>query len=256
MIGEHIFKKRGQADPDFRWRGGDISRVEAFSDGVFAITITLLVVSTSAPSSFYDLWLLIKDLPAFMASFILIMLAWHSHYLFFRRYGLEDNGTTALNAVFLFMIMFFAFPLKFMCVFLWQLIIGGPVVELFILPEGFYFPGQSELTSMNEKITYQLRGMMYLYGIGHCGVFGILGLLGLRAYIFRHVLELDDLEIIITQNNMWMAVISVVIGLLSISILLLTKEALFSGLIYFLLAPMHGWMGWYSARRVKHIKSA
>jgi hypothetical protein len=34
MIREHLFHKRAPADPMFRWRGGDVSRLEGLSDGV------------------------------------------------------------------------------------------------------------------------------------------------------------------------------------------------------------------------------
>jgi len=37
MIREHLFHKRAPADPMFRWRGGDISRLEGLSDGVFGV---------------------------------------------------------------------------------------------------------------------------------------------------------------------------------------------------------------------------
>jgi hypothetical protein len=43
MIREHLFEKRLPTDPLFRWRGGGVSRVEGFSDGVFAVILTLLI---------------------------------------------------------------------------------------------------------------------------------------------------------------------------------------------------------------------
>jgi len=105
MIREHLFHKRAAADPLFRWRGGEVSRLEAFSDAVFALTLTLLVVSLSVPQTFYELWQTFRDLPVFVVSFALLMMAWQYHYSFFRRYGLEDMVTIVLNAVFLFLIL-------------------------------------------------------------------------------------------------------------------------------------------------------
>ncbi len=35
MIREPLFAKRAPADPDFRYRGGDVSQIEAVSDGAF-----------------------------------------------------------------------------------------------------------------------------------------------------------------------------------------------------------------------------
>ncbi len=79
MIREHLFHKRAPADPMFRWRGGEISRLEGLSDGVFAVTLTLLVVSLDVPETFYALWLTIGDTPAFLACFVMLMMAWRYH---------------------------------------------------------------------------------------------------------------------------------------------------------------------------------
>lgn len=85
MIREHLFHKRAPADPLFRWRGGEVSRLEAFSDAVFAVTLTLLIVSGTPPKNFDDLWLTFRDLPVFLVSFAMLMMAWYYYYQFFRR---------------------------------------------------------------------------------------------------------------------------------------------------------------------------
>ena len=36
-------------EKNFRWRGGQVSRIEAFADAVFALSLTLLVVSADVP---------------------------------------------------------------------------------------------------------------------------------------------------------------------------------------------------------------
>lgn len=85
MIREHLFDRRAPADPMFRWRGGDVSRLEGLSDGVFAVTLTLLVVSLDVPSTFYELWLTIRDLPVFLVCFAVLLMVWRYHHIFFRR---------------------------------------------------------------------------------------------------------------------------------------------------------------------------
>jgi hypothetical protein len=42
-------------EPHFRWRGGEITRLEGFTDAVFAFAVTLLVVSLEVPHMFEEL---------------------------------------------------------------------------------------------------------------------------------------------------------------------------------------------------------
>jgi uncharacterized membrane protein len=102
----------------FRWRGGNPTRVEALSDMVFAFALTLLVVSNQPPGSFAELQAQLWGFPGFAAAFVMLLVLWHAHYIFFRRYGLADGWTTALNAALLFLILFFVYPLKYLATML------------------------------------------------------------------------------------------------------------------------------------------
>jgi len=253
MIRQHLFSKRAPADPDFRWRGGDMSRVEALSDGVFALTITLLVVSATAPRSFYDLWLMVRDLPAFVLSLAIIMAAWHTHYSYFRRYGLEDTQTIILNSVFLFLIMFFAYPLKFLCTFLWLLIIGEDTQVLFVIPDiaqGLTFFG----TDIFSSALGQRVAMIYLYGFGLLGVYATLSLMHYRAYTLRDVLELDELEVVITESEIFKHTLTTVIAAASLLVLFLTSNPGIAGVVYFLLPVLHAYLSWFKRVRVQKAK--
>ena len=114
MIREHLFHKRAPADPLFRWRGGEISRIEGLSDAVFAFALALIVVSLEVPRTYDDLLAVIRTFPAFAVCFALLMMCWYYHYKFFRRYGLEDFPTILLNTLLLFVILFYVYPLKFL----------------------------------------------------------------------------------------------------------------------------------------------
>ncbi len=244
MIREHLFHKRAPADPMFRWRGEAVSRLEALSDAVFAVTLTLLIVSVSVPSTFYELWLAVRDLPAFLASFAMLMMAWQYHYLFFRRFGLEDFTTSFLNSIFLFLVLFLAYPLKFLATFLWRAILGDGTGSMFVLPKGVEFPGGLEA---------QNAWMMILYAAGIVGVFGVLALMQWRAYCKRKELELDNLEIHITLTSLVHHLISVSVALLSLLIVTNGGQPGWAGVVYFLLGPLHALWGWLRGRRAEQL---
>jgi uncharacterized membrane protein len=108
MSGGSIFKI-GQADP---------GRVEAFSDAVLAIVLTLLVLELRPPTplttSEDQLWLTIQEaLPAIGAwalSFIFVLTFWIAHHYLFEQLAKVDRGMLWINGMFLMFISFTPFP--------------------------------------------------------------------------------------------------------------------------------------------------
>lgn len=99
-------------DPEaFRHRGHEVTRLEALSDAVFALAMTLLIVSVEVPSSFQALMDVVRGFPAFAICFAILIWFWHTHYTFCRRYGLQDTVTISLNSVLLFVVLFYVYPL-------------------------------------------------------------------------------------------------------------------------------------------------
>ena len=99
-----------------RW---STSRLEAFSDGVFAIAITLLILKINVPeSAFDDLWKGIADQwPSYLAyatSFITIGGLWLAHHAIFRRLANADGTVMQLNILLLMLVSFLPFPTKLM----------------------------------------------------------------------------------------------------------------------------------------------
>lgn len=93
-------------------------RIEAFSDGVFSIAITLLVLELQLPntSAAHTLPLsiqLIQLWPAYLGyvmSFIMIGIYWANHHYIFRLYRATDHIFNLLNLFFLMCISFLPFP--------------------------------------------------------------------------------------------------------------------------------------------------
>ncbi len=90
----------------------NISRIEAFSDAVFAFAATLLVVSLGADSQDSVLNLDMKAFLSFGVCFFVLIGLWSVHYNFFRRNEYIDSWIIAVNSVLLFVILYYVFPLK------------------------------------------------------------------------------------------------------------------------------------------------
>lgn len=246
MVRAHLFHKKMATDQNFRWRGGEVSRAEAMADGVFAITVTLLIVANASVTRFFDVWLLVRDLPAFFISFAMIMYAWFEHYLFFRRYGLADGLTLFLNFIFLFLVMALAYPLKLLTTFLWYLIIGEPTQVLFTLPDG---------AATDISLFQQRAYMMYFYGAAIIGVFGTLLLMQLNALRQAPQLELDQLERTSTLKSVCHHVATVGIAVASLLVLKISQQPGFSGIVYFAMPVVHFIIGFVFGAKINKINS-
>ncbi len=94
-------------------------RMEAFSDGVFAIAITLLILEISVPeSAFTDLWSgIAHQWPSYLAyvtSFITIGGIWGAHHGIFRRLQYANRELMLINLLLLMAVSFLPFPTKLM----------------------------------------------------------------------------------------------------------------------------------------------
>jgi uncharacterized membrane protein len=92
----------------------DTNRLEAFSDGVFSIAITLLILEIKVPPSGSDLgrWLL-NLWPSYLAygmSFVVIGAIWINHHTMFDHIVRTDQKLLLLNTFHLMFISFLPFP--------------------------------------------------------------------------------------------------------------------------------------------------
>jgi uncharacterized membrane protein len=107
----------------------ETGRVEAFSDGVFAIAITLLVLEFKVPhlaaiasdrDLFRSLLALWPSLVAFLGSFAAILIMWINHHGLFRLVHRIDTPFLYANGFLLLMVTFVPFPTAVLAQFLGQ----------------------------------------------------------------------------------------------------------------------------------------
>jgi uncharacterized membrane protein len=101
------------------------SRLEAFSDGVFAIAITLLVLEIVVPhleepgelgQALLDLW---PSYLAYATSFLTIGIMWINHHTVFRQLGEVDHRFLFINLGLLMCISFVPFPTTLLADYAW-----------------------------------------------------------------------------------------------------------------------------------------
>lgn len=243
MIREKMVEKGVGRTSSFRWRGHEVSRIEGLSDAVFGFAITLLVVSLEVPKTFTELMGMMNGLVAFAISFTMLFIVWFAHYRFFRRYGLQDTLTIWLNALLLFVVLFYVYPLKFLFTWLVSMFTGG---------RGMAQLTDSTIVRMVEN--EQVAKLMIIFGIGYVAVFSIFVLLYYHAYRKRTELDLNELERFDTRNEIQESAINVCIGLISIALASSGARGFvaLSGWVYMLLGPALGVHGFImGARRQK-----
>src|SRR3989442_1343 len=96
----------------------ETGRVEAFSDGVFAIAITLLILAVGvdqarASGSFsHQLLHLWPAYIAYAVSFVTVGIMWINHHMIFRHFASVDRILLLLNIFLLMLIAFTPFPTR------------------------------------------------------------------------------------------------------------------------------------------------
>jgi uncharacterized membrane protein len=95
--------------------GRQLGRVNNFSDGLFAIAATLLVLSIDVPRVSHaqlphELHNLIQPVLAYFLSFAVVGLFWMRHHQLFGMLRASDNGFAALNLLFLAVVALLPVP--------------------------------------------------------------------------------------------------------------------------------------------------
>jgi hypothetical protein len=189
---------RGIAEEKFfRWRGKEVSRTENLSDIVFAMALTLIVAS-SVPESFDELTGLWREGIATALCFAMMLMIWHIHYIYFRRYDLEDGRTILLNSVLIFLVMIFAYPLKFLATFLVNFFTGG------------FTDGQEVASVLSLQ---QAPWLTVVYALGYASVFAVFFLLYRHADQRADDIGLNTAERVLTRAAVQSNFVHVCFGL-------------------------------------------
>ncbi len=225
----------------FRLRGAEMSRLETFADAAFAFALTLLVISfDEIPSSYDELVHALKSVPAFAASFAIIVMFWVAHRRWSERYGLDDAASTILTAMLVFVIMVYVYPLRAMTAASLNSMTGGWVP-----------------TELRFESFAQVRGIFVIYGSGWLIASLILVLLNRHALRRADSLDLNTLERSITGSEVQAWSLVGGFGLISILLALSLPEHLLglAGYFYFGLAFVMPWHRVSSSKRRQKLKS-
>lgn len=225
-------------EKNFRWRGGEITRLEGLTDAVFAFAVTLLVVSLEVPHTYSELVVAMKGFFAFGICFTMLIQVWYYHYIYARRYGLQTTYVIVLNAVLLFLVLFYVYPLKF----LFTLVVGG-------LTNGLTLP-KEQLERMFTS-GQQVPALMIIYSLGYIAVCVLFALLYHYAYRLRAELELNEYETARTLHAVLFQLSFAGVGVLVIvgALALPVNIAGYSGLIYSLNGVVGTALGTYLGKR-------
>jgi uncharacterized membrane protein len=223
----------------FHWRGKEVTRVEGFTDAVFAFAVTLLVVALEVPHTFEGLMDVVRGFPAFVICFALLMTFWNAHYRFHRRYGLETTFTRVMTMAIIVLVLFSVYPLKYLFTLL--------TVQLFGL----------DLHNVPHLEEYHQAQVLYLiYGLGLGGVWALYAVLYGYALARREELQLDAGETILTRASLGEYLVHVGVCTLSIVLALTTSSGWIPGVTYLLIGPLQALNGWWFGRQVTALGAA
>ena len=169
----------------FRLRGMQMTRLETFIDAAFAFAISMLVIAPQQiPDNIEALLGAFKNVPAFVASIAVLGIFWRGHWLWSRRYGLEDGVSIFVSWALLVTVLIYIYPLKAIFGSMWFLLSDGRV-------------GQA----LGLRLDTQARALFAIFAVGFTAIALEIVLLNLRAWQLREPLRLDGREKAITRTE-------------------------------------------------------
>ena len=213
----------------FRLRGMEMTRLETFIDAAFAFAISMLVIAAQQiPDNIQTLLSAFKNVPTFVCSIAVLGIFWRGHWLWSRRYGLEDGVSILISWAMIVTILIFIYPLKAIFGSMWYLLSSGHV-------------GQRLSLHTTES---QARTIFAIYALGLIAISAEILLLNLRAWQLRGPLRLNQRESLVTRGELsgWSIPVGVGIVSLVFALTLPAAQIQWSGWVYFsmiILVPLH-----------------
>ena len=236
MIRKHIFKDKAQPR-SIRWRLHEPTRLEAFSDAVFAFALTLVVIALEVPETFEALLHLMRGFAGFAICFVLVVLIWHEQYAFFRRFGLQDTRTHVYNLMLLFMVILLVYPLKFL---------------FYSFVEGF--------TNERFKSINEICELMIIYGVCYFIIYVLFLLMYLHALKKKEEIALSRLEQYNTRTYMYTYIGRLIVIIFSLFLAIYGIDrggswSFYSGVSYSLFGLAIGVVQARRGKKIKHLFS-
>lgn len=205
-----------------------MTRLETFIDAAFAFAITMLVIAAQQiPDDISTLLAAFRHVPTFVCSIAVIGIFWRGHWLWSRRYGLEDGTSILISWAMLVTILIYIYPLKAVFGTMWFYLSNGRV-------------GQT----LGVSTEAQARSLFAIYAIGFSAIALEILLLNLRAWYLRDALRLNQRERLMTLGQLAGWSIPITVGLLSLvlTFTLPLRSLEWAGWVYFSMAivvPLH-----------------
>ena len=199
------------------------SRIEALSDAIFGLALTFLVVKMEIPKNYAEFESMSHGFIGFFITFLMLFIVWNNQARLLSSIEQIDTSLKALLACFLFTILFFVFPLKYM----------------FTLALETFFPFYHSEIKMEETLSVsQISQLIHIFSSTLMAIFGLLMLM--NAYILfnrqKLVLIVSPMSI---KREIFTDLSTVLIALLShILVYFLSANYLYlTGLVYLLILP-------------------
>ena len=154
-------------------------RLEAFSDGVFAVAITLLVLDlhlSGRGGLTHQLWSEWPQYAAYVVSFMVIGIIWVNHHGLMEKLRRVDRWTLFLNLLLLMFVVLIPFPTSVMAQYLrhggWNAKVAVAFYNAVMWAMGLAFSGIYAWSARHEELLHesvdaaQHRSSLRQFGIG------------------------------------------------------------------------------------------